>query len=151
MNKYLANLILVGIIVCISHTSINATEREEEERQAMKVIQITDIKSSKLPEIIKNYIEASNSHDVKSILACFTENAVVHDEKRDFSGKRAIEEWLTSTIKKYSFQFKPLTIKGSDPEKIVTIEVSGTFDGSPIILNYHFMIENEKLASLNIG
>lgn len=28
----------------------------------------------KLPGIIKNYVDASNEHDVKSILACFSDD-----------------------------------------------------------------------------
>jgi hypothetical protein len=48
------------------------------------------------------------------------------------------------TIEKYKFQFKPLNIKDDEAEVVITIEVSGTFDGSPVTLDYHFTIENEK-------
>jgi hypothetical protein len=30
------------------------------------------------------------------------------------------------------------------------VEVSGTFPGSPVTLDYHFKIENEKILSLAI-
>ena len=41
-------------------------------------------------------------------------------------------------------------MKDENAEVVVTVEVSGTFDGSPIRLDYHFKIENEKILSLTI-
>lgn len=104
----------------------------------------------KLPRIIKKYVDASNVHNVKSILACFSDDAVVHDEGETLHGKKSIEGWIVKTIEKYKFHFKPLRIKGDDPEVIVAVEVSGTFDGSPVTLDYHFTVENEKISSLTI-
>jgi ketosteroid isomerase-like protein len=104
----------------------------------------------KLHRLINGYINASNAHDVKSILACFSDDAVVHDEGETLRGKESIEGWIVKTIEKYKFQFKPLRIKVDDPEVVVAVEVSGTFDGSPVNLDYHFTVENEKILSLTI-
>jgi ketosteroid isomerase-like protein len=104
----------------------------------------------KLHRLINGYINASNAHDVKSILACFSDDAVVHDEGETLRGKESIEGWIVKTIEKYKFQFKPLRIKVDDPEVVVAVEVSGTFDGSPVTLDYHFTVENEKILLLTI-
>ena len=104
----------------------------------------------KLPRIINDYVNASNAHDVKCILACFSEDAVVHDEGEDFRGKEMIESWIVKTIDKYKFQFKPLSFKDEAAEVVVAMEVSGTFDGSPITLDYHFTIERDEIGSLTI-
>ena len=104
----------------------------------------------KLPRIIDNYVNASNAHDVKCILACFSEDAVVHDEGEDFRMKEMIETWTVKTIDKYKFQFKPVSIKDDNTEVVVAVEVSGTFDGSPITLDYHFTIAGGEIASLTI-
>jgi ketosteroid isomerase-like protein len=104
----------------------------------------------KLPRIINDYVDASNAHDVKSVVACFADNALVHDEGKDFRGKKIIEDWITKTIEKYKFQFKPISVRQDDAEVIVAVEVSGTFDGSPITLDYHFTIEGDKILSLAI-
>ena len=103
-----------------------------------------------LPRVIKEYIDASNAHDVKSILSCFSDDASVHDEGKDFHGKKLIEDWIVTTIEKYKFQFKPLSVKEDDGEVVVSVEVSGTFPGSLVTLDYHFKIENEKILSLAI-
>ena len=104
----------------------------------------------KLPAVIDNYIRASNAHDVMSILSCFSEDAVVRDEEETLRGKKAIECWIAKTIEKYKFQFKQLSVKEDDGEVVVSVEVSGTFPGSPVTLDYHFKIENEKILSLAI-
>jgi len=55
------------------------------------------------------------------------------------------------TIEKYKFHFKPLSAKDHDEEVVVAVEVSGTFAGSPVTLDYHFAIDNEKILSLIIN
>jgi ketosteroid isomerase-like protein len=104
----------------------------------------------KLLPVIKTYVDASNAHDAQSSLSCFSENAVVRDEGETLHGRKAIEDWITRTIEKYKFQFKPVTFREDNAEVVVAIEVSGTFDGSPITLDYHFTIEGDKILSLTI-
>ena len=104
----------------------------------------------KLPPLIQHYIDASNAHDVKSILGCFADDAVVRDENATHRGKIDIGHWITTTIEKYKFQFKPLSLQERDNETVVSVEVSGTFPGSPISLDYHFTITSNKIISLTI-
>src|SRR6266478_3337038 len=104
----------------------------------------------RLPRIIEKYVHASNKHELKSILSCFSDDAVVHDEGETLHGKNAIESWIAKTIEKYKFQFKPLSVKSDDRDFVVAVEVSGTFDGSPVTLDYHFTIESDKISSLTI-
>ena len=103
-----------------------------------------------LPPIIQSYIDASNAHDVQSILACFVDDAKVRDENTTHRGKIDIERWATETIEKYKFQFKPLGAKEGDNETIVAVEISGTFPGSPISLDYRFALTSDKIASLTV-
>jgi ketosteroid isomerase-like protein len=104
----------------------------------------------KLPHTIQSYVNASNRHDVQSILSCFSDDAVVRDEGETLRGKKAIEDWIAKTIEKYKFQFKPLGIKHDSAEIVVAMEVSGTFDGSPVTLDYHFVVGGDKIVSLAI-
>ena len=77
-----------------------------------------------LPGIIQRYINASNAHDVT--------------------------RWVTTTIEKYKFQFKPLSADERGAETILSVEVSGSFPGSPVTLEYQFTIANDKIQSLII-
>ena len=65
-------------------------------------------------------------------------------------GKKAIEGWIAKTIEKYKFQFEPLSVNEDDGEVVASVKVSGTFPGSPVTLDYHFKIANEKILSLVI-
>jgi hypothetical protein len=101
--------------------------------------------SAALPRTIQNYIDASNAHDVQSILTCFAD-----DENTTHRGKIDIERWAMETIEKYKFHLRPLGTEEHDREIVVRVEISGTFPGSPISLDYHFTLTNDKIASLII-
>ena len=103
-----------------------------------------------LPTVIQKYIDASNAHDVSSIVACFADDAVVRDENATRHGKIDIGCWATETIQKYKFHFKPLSADRRGAKTILSMEVSGSFPGSPITLEYHFTIANDKIQSLII-
>jgi hypothetical protein len=103
-----------------------------------------------LPRVISMYIDASNSHDVEAIVECFAADAIVRDENAMRHGKIDIRRWATETIEKYKFQFKPLSADERDAETILSVEVSGSFPGSPVTLDYHFTIANDKIKSLII-
>ena len=103
-----------------------------------------------LVPIIESYVDASNTHDVKSILACFADDAVLRDENATRRGKIDIEHWLGETIDKYKFHFKPLSAEERGNETVVSVEVSGSFPGSPVTLDYHFTVANDKISSLII-
>ena len=79
--------------------------------------------SAALPRLIQNYVDASNAHEVQSILACFADDATVHDENTTHRGKIDIERWATETIERYKFQFKPLSTEELDREIVVRVEI----------------------------
>jgi len=103
-----------------------------------------------LPPLIQSYISASNAHDVEAIVVCFADDAVVRDENATRHGKIEIRRWATETIEKYKFQFKPLSADERDAKTILSVEVSGSFPGSPVTLEYQFTIANDKIQSLII-
>ena len=102
------------------------------------------------PPVIQSYITASNAHDVKGIVDCFTDDAVVRDENATRHGKIDIGRWATETIQKYKFQFKPLSADNRGAKTILSVEVSGSFPGSPITLDYHFTIATDTIQSMII-
>ena len=103
-----------------------------------------------LPPLIQSYISASNVHDVEAIVACFADDAVVRDEKAIQRGKAEIRRLATETIEKYKFHFKPLSTDKHAAKTILSMEISGSFPGSPVTLDYRFTIANDKIQSLII-
>jgi ketosteroid isomerase-like protein len=104
--------------------------------------------NTQLPQPIHDYVNASNAHDVKSILACFSDTATVQDEGQTLKGKQSIEGWIMKSIGKYKFQLKPLGVKTDGNQVVVSMQVSGTFDGSPVELEFRFKTEKENIVSL---
>jgi ketosteroid isomerase-like protein len=103
-----------------------------------------------LTEIVAAYVEAYNARNREAAAACFSEDALVHDEGKDHRGQKEIREWTRETIEKYQPVLTPWKGEGSDRKAVVAMTVSGNFPGSPVTLSFHFTIENGRIAELSI-
>jgi len=104
----------------------------------------------KLPSIIEAFVHGKNNHDSEAVVACFTNDAVVHDEGQEFRGTAAIKKWLDASIAKYKFTLTAKKLVDFDKETVLTAEVSGDFEGSPVPLDFHFTIREGKIDRLSI-
>lgn len=108
--------------------------------------------STQLSKPITNYFQASNSKDPAKVKACFTADATVFDEGGAYQGQLAIASWFLETRQKYDFSVQPIRMtKNSQLEVVVVAEVSGNFPGSPIQLNYTFLLNDDKIQTLEIS
>jgi hypothetical protein len=103
-----------------------------------------------LPPPIAIYVAAENQGDTETLARCFAEHAVVRDEGRTIEGLAAIREWKSGTRKKYQHRVEPLASVRKGDEIIVTSRLTGDFPGSPIDLRFIFVLEGDKIASLEI-
>jgi hypothetical protein len=102
-----------------------------------------------LPAPIAAYF-AADIADANGVAQCFSENAVVIDERREHQGRRAIARWKAEATAKYHYTSEPLTIDVSGANAIVIARVTGDFPGSPVELRYRFALEDDKIARLEI-
>src|SRR5438309_11018307 len=103
-----------------------------------------------LPTPISIYIAAENRGDTEALAECFAEDAVVRDEGKTIEGLAAIKEWKAETKKKYQHTIEPLSSIQKDDKTIVTNRLTGNFPGSPIELEFVFMLDRDKIVSLEI-
>ncbi len=103
-----------------------------------------------LPKPIALYVEAENTGDVKLFDQCFAEDAVVRDENETHEGLGAIKEWKAETKKKYQHTIESLKFLEKDGKNIVTNRLTGNFPGSPIELEFVFIVRGDKIVSLEI-
>ena len=103
-----------------------------------------------LPKPIALYVEAENTGDVKLFDQCFAEDAVVRDENETHEGLGAIKEWKAETKKKYQHTIESLKFLKKNGKNIVTNRLTGNFPGSPIELEFAFIIRGDKIVSLEI-
>jgi ketosteroid isomerase-like protein len=103
-----------------------------------------------LPLPIAAYF-AADTTDANAVARCFTESAVVIDERREHRGRAAITRWKAEATAKYHYTSEPLAVDVSGPEVTVTARVTGDFPGSPVELQYRFTVEGASLARLEIS
>lgn len=104
----------------------------------------------KLPQLIATFVQAKNAHNSNAVIACFADNAIVHDEGQEICGTAAIKKWIDASIEKYQDTLDATNLVVQEKETVLTAQVSGTFDGSPIPLDFHFTINDGKITMLSI-
>jgi SnoaL-like domain len=106
--------------------------------------------STQLSQPIAAYIHAANAHDTHALLGTLTANAVVTDEGRQYRGHDEIKGWSHRSIQEYQATLDVTEVTQTRNETVVTAQVAGTFDGSPIQLRFHSTISGGKIAALTI-
>lgn len=99
-----------------------------------------------LPNIISDLVVAHANFDSKAYAACFLETAVVFDENETHTGQNEIERWNEKTNEIYQTQLEVVSFETD----ILTTKVTGNFEGSPIVLKYHFEFKDGKINRLQI-
>jgi len=101
---------------------------------------------------IAQYFAASNKDDAAdAVAACFTADALVHDEAHDHRGRDAIRDWAAEARRKYRFHAE---VTGAEPAAdgaLVTAHLTGDFPGAPADLRYRFKLDDGLIARLEIG
>ncbi|MBE0691980.1 MAG: nuclear transport factor 2 family protein [Aquamicrobium sp.] len=93
---------------------------------------------------------AADQSDGDAVAQCFTENAVVTDERRTHAGRDAVRRWKAEASAKFSYTTEPFSVSEEDGATVVTAHVAGDFPGSPVDLRYAFVLEDGKIARLEI-
>jgi hypothetical protein len=102
-----------------------------------------------LPPPIAAYFAADTS-DANAVARCFSESAVVIDERREHRGRLAITQWKAEATAKYHYTSEPLAVDVSGPDVTVTARLAGDFPGSPVDLRYRFTLDRGTIARLEI-
>jgi hypothetical protein len=104
----------------------------------------------KLPKVIADLIAAQDKYDSKAFAGNFSDDAIVHDEGKTYHGKTEIRQWNETTNDKYRTKYEPLEVKTHGNKITLTAKISGTFDGSPITIQYNFETKHGKITLLQI-
>jgi hypothetical protein len=107
--------------------------------------------SVQLPHPIAVYVKLENSGDAAALEECFAPNAVVRDEGRSYEGLSSIKHWMAETKRKYHHTVAPLAVAQRDGKTVLTATLTGHFPGSPVTLQFGFVLEDGEIASLEIS
>ena len=107
--------------------------------------------SLQLPVPIERYIQIANSDTPEAVPECFAPDAIVRDEGQTYEGVAAIKDWMATTKKKYGHTVTPLELAEHGGQSVLKARLAGSFPGSPITLNFNFVLAGGKIRSLAIG
>jgi hypothetical protein len=107
--------------------------------------------SLQLPVPIERYLQIANSDTPEAAPECFAADAIVRDEGQTYEGVAAIKNWMAATKKKYGHTVTPLELAGGGGESVLKARLAGSFPGSPITVNFNFVLAEGKIRSLAIG
>jgi len=106
--------------------------------------------SLSLPRPVAIYLAAVKAKDADMLALCFADDARVHDENSDYRGLDAIRAWKQETDAKYRYVMEPLDASVSENTVRLHARLTGDFPGSPVELDYTFMLADDKISSLEI-
>jgi ketosteroid isomerase-like protein len=101
-----------------------------------------------LPTPIVDYLAAEKAKDAATESKCFTDDAVVSDEGREYHGRDEIRVWKEEAQAKYRYELEPLDASVNGDIVTVVVRLSGDFPGSPVEVDHTFTLADDKIASL---
>jgi SnoaL-like domain len=106
--------------------------------------------SLQLPDPIERYVQIANSGIAETASECFAPDATVYDEGQTYQGIAAIKDWMAATKRKYGQTVAPLELAERSGQSVLKARLAGDFPGSPITVNFSFVLAGGKIRSLEI-
>jgi hypothetical protein len=106
--------------------------------------------SHQLPGPIDRYVQIANSGTPEAAPECFAPDATVYDEGQSYEGIASIKDWMAATKKKYGHTVTPLELAERDGQSVLKARLAGNFPGSPITVNFSFVLADGTIRSLEI-
>lgn len=103
-----------------------------------------------LPPFLVRYVTAMNAHDSRTFVGCFAPDALVTDESHTYQGAAAIQGWIEGAFEKYAPHLEVTDLAADDTGVFFIGEVSGTFDGSPVLLKHAVSLVDGSIGALTI-
>src|ERR1700693_3615589 len=96
----------------------------------------------KLPAAVTAYLAADKAQDLDKLCQCFTNDAQVHDESRQYQGRDSIRSWKEQSPAKYQYTEDPMDAAVTERNVTLPARLTGNFPGSPTALHYTFVLAN---------
>jgi hypothetical protein len=106
--------------------------------------------SIQLPAPVERYVQIANSGTVEAASECFAPDATVYDEGQTYEGVAAIKNWMAATKTKYGHTVAPLEFTDHGGQGVLKARLAGSFPGSPVTVNFNFVLAGGKIRSLEI-
>jgi hypothetical protein len=104
--------------------------------------------ASNIPEAVGTLLDAANHHDTEAFLASFTQDGVVDDWGREFTGAESIRGWSDSEFIGANVSLTITRVSTTDEQTTVSADVGG--DGYHGPSHFTFEIRGNRVARMTI-
>ena len=98
--------------------------------------------------MLSRFVESMNHQDSTGFGACFAAGAIVEDEGKTHRGLDEIKTWIEAAFVEARPLLEVTEFHPADGGSVITGIVSGTFPGSPVVLNYHLTHDADRITGL---
>ncbi|SHO44728.1 nuclear transport factor 2 family protein [Anaerocolumna xylanovorans] len=123
---------------------------ENDKVKLLRIVLSSNSRAVPLPSSVAAFYHASDVYDGTLLAGCFSEDAVLQDEGMEFREPEVISEHILKANRDAKVTMDITNCSERDNEAIVTATLTGEFEGSPLPLDFHFTLDNEKIKVLNI-
>lgn len=106
---------------------------------------------TEIPDVVSRYYAAAASGEIENVLACFTDDAHVRDEQRDYRGLEEIRSWREGAAARFTYTTE---ITGAEIEGpgtyVVHTHLEGDFPGGVVDLEQRFTVAEGRISELRI-
>jgi len=107
---------------------------------------------SELPDVIAQYQDAHDRHEVDAALASFGPNSIVKDDGHEYRGPDEIRDWLTRASTQFTYTRTMTAAKSVEANSwLVTNRLEGNFPGGVVDLRYRFVLSDDLISELEIA
>ena len=104
-----------------------------------------------VPDVISRYYDAAAAGDLDALINCFTTDAHVRDEGRDYHGVDEIRGWREGVASRYTYTTEITgVVPTGDQQFVVTTHLEGDFPGGVVDLDQRFALSGGLIADLSI-
>jgi ketosteroid isomerase-like protein len=108
-----------------------------------------------LPAAIIEYYATSARGDNDALAECFTEDATVLDESREWRGRDGVREWRTTVTNAFAYttEIRGFSVGEREGRELVEVVVhlEGNFPGGEVDLVNSFELRDGRIAHLRTG
>jgi uncharacterized protein (TIGR02246 family) len=113
----------------------------------MKGTEMADI----IPDVITRYFAAQSNRDFDSLVALFTDDGVVIDDGKTWTGAAEIRAWRDNAASVYQYTTDVLYVHAaSNGEFHAQVHLEGNFPGGTVDLDYRFTLDGQRIRRLEI-
>ena len=108
--------------------------------------------AARIPDAVTGYFEADTRRDHDAVVALFSDDAVVVDERKTWRGRAEIRDWREGPASKYAYTTEVAAVEPmGDRRYRATGRLEGNFPGGTADLHWDFTVRDGLISRLEIA